>query len=106
MTVAKNGDTVRVHYHGSFPSGEVFDTSLIEEAKSAGIYDPRRDYEPLKFKLGAGQVIQGFNDAIVGMKPSEEKTVTLPPEQAYGHRPGHPMSGKTLVFRITLVEIV
>ena len=106
MTVAKDGDTVRVHYHGSFPSGEVFDTSLEDEARSAGIFDSRRDYKPLQFKLGAGQVIQGFNDAIVGMAPGEEKTVTLPPEQAYGHRPGHPMSGKTLVFRIILVEIV
>jgi FKBP-type peptidyl-prolyl cis-trans isomerase 2 len=106
MAKAKSGDTVRVHYHGSFPSGEVFDTSLEDEARSAGIHNPSRDYEPLQFTLGAGQVIQGFNDAIIGMEPGEEKTVTLPPEQAYGHRPGHPMSGKTLVFRIILVEIV
>lgn len=106
MAEAKNGDTVLIHYHGSFPSGEVFDTSLEEEAKSAGIYDSRRDYKPLRFKLGAGQVISGFNDTILGMKPGEEKTVTLPPEQAYGKNGSHPMAGKTLVFRMILVDIV
>ncbi len=106
MAKAKSGDTVLVHYHGSFPSGEVFDTSLEEEAKSAGLYDSRRDYTPLRFTLGAGQVISGFNDAIIGMEPGEEKTVTLPPEEAYGRTGSHPMAGKTLVFRVILVDIV
>lgn len=106
VSEAKNGDTVRVHYVGKFPGGKVFDTSLEKEAIRAGIYNKGRDYKPLKVTLGAGQVIKGFNDAIVGLKPGEEKTVTLPPEQAYGKKGSHPMAGKTLEFRIILVDII
>lgn len=106
MVEAKNGDTVRVHYVGKFPGGKVFDTSLEKEAIQAGIFQKGRDYKPLTVTLGAGQVIKGFNDAIVGMKPGEEKTVTLPPEQAYGKSGKHPMAGKTLQFKIILVDIV
>ncbi len=106
MTEAKNGDTVRVHYVGKFPGGKVFDTSLEKEAISAGIFQKGRDYKPLTITLGAGQVIKGFNDAILGMKTGEEKTVTLPPEQAYGKKGSHPMAGKTLQFRIILVDIL
>ncbi|MFW9935938.1 MAG: FKBP-type peptidyl-prolyl cis-trans isomerase [Candidatus Thorarchaeota archaeon] len=106
MDEAKNGDTVRVHYLGKFPGGKVFDTSLEKEAIGAGIFNKGRDYKPLTVTLGAGQVIKGFNDAIVGMKPGEEKTVTLPPEQAYGKKGKHPMAGKTLEFRIILVDII
>ena len=69
MSESKNGDTVRVHYVGKFPGGKVFDTSLEKEAVRAGIYNKGRDYKPLKVTLGAGQVIKGFNDAIVGLKP-------------------------------------
>jgi len=103
---AKNGDTVRVHYVGKFPGGKVFDTSMEKEAIRAGIHQKSRDYKPLVVKLGAGQVIKGFNDAIIGMEPGEEKTVTLPPEQAYGKTGKHPMAGKTLQFRIILVDFV
>ena len=105
MTEATNGDTVRVHYVGKFPGGKVFDTSLEKEAIKAGIFNKSRDYKPLEVKLGAGQVIKGFNDAIVGMKAGEEKTVTLPPEKAYGKKGNHPMAGKTLQFKIILVDI-
>jgi FKBP-type peptidyl-prolyl cis-trans isomerase 2 len=106
MPEAKNGDKVRVHYIGKFPGGKVFDTSLEKEANRAGIYQKGRDYKPLTVTLGAGQVITGFNDAIIGMKPGEEKTVVLPPEQAYGKKGSHPMAGKTLEFRIMLVDII
>lgn len=104
--VAKNGDTVRVHYVGKFPGGKVFDTSMEKEAIRAGIAQKGRDYKPLTVKLGSGQVIKGFNDAIIGMKKGEEKTVTLPPEQAYGKTGKHPMAGKTLQFKLVLVDIV
>ncbi|MCK5343896.1 MAG: FKBP-type peptidyl-prolyl cis-trans isomerase [Candidatus Heimdallarchaeota archaeon] len=106
MNIAKNGDKVRVHYLGKFPGGKVFDTSLEKEAIKAGIYNRSHDYKPLEVTLGSGKVIKGFNDAIVGMKPGEEKTVTLPPEQAYGKKGSNPMSGKTLQFKIILVSIL
>ena len=68
----KNGDTISVNYKGTLESGEVFDSS---EGKS-----------PLKFTVGMGQLIKGFDDAVVGMKKGEKKSVTISPENAYGER--------------------
>lgn len=64
------GDTVSVNYTGTFTNGTVFDSSAGRQ--------------PLQFTVGSGQVIQGFDNAVVGMKLNEQKTVTLPPNQAYG----------------------
>ena len=86
----KKGDTIKVDYTGTFENGEVFDTS---EGK-----------QPLELKAGAGQVIKGFDAAVIGMEVGEEKEVTLQPEEAYG-KIGHPLSGKVLIFKIKIVEI-
>ena len=43
-----------------------------------------RDYKPLTFTVGAGQMIKGFDEGVVGMKVGEEKTLEIPPEEAYG----------------------
>ena len=67
---AKNGDIVEVHYTGTLENGTVFDTSAGRE--------------PLKFTLGAGQMIPGFEQAVLGMKIGETKTVTIPADEAYG----------------------
>ncbi len=72
MTQAKSGDTVRIHYTGTLDDGTQFDSS-------AG-----RD--PLEFALGGGQVIPGFDNAVDGMTVGDSKTVTIPPEEAYGER--------------------
>ena len=70
---AAKGDTVRVHYTGTLRDGSTFDSS--------------RDREPLRFTLGAGQVVAGFDAAVTGMVPGETKVVTLSPDDAYGsHR--------------------
>jgi peptidylprolyl isomerase len=81
---AERGDTVYVSYTGRLSDGKVFDTSSADVAKSAGIYESARMYEPLPFTLGENKVIIGFEDAIIGMAAGENKTVTIPPEQAYG----------------------
>ena len=70
MAQAKSGDSVAVHYTGRLNDGTVFDTS-----------DGR---DPLKFTLGSGQVIPGFNDAIIDMAIGDKKTVEIPVDQAYG----------------------
>ena len=80
---AENGDTVSVNYVGKLANGQLFDTSIKEEAQKAG-FPLRPSYAPLSFKVGAGQMIPGFDAAVVGMKIGEEKTATLPPDQAYG----------------------
>lgn len=70
MAQVKAGDTVRIHYTGTLDDGEVFDSS--------------EGREPLTFTVGAGQVIPGFDDAVLGMNVGDEKTVTIPAERAYG----------------------
>lgn len=72
MSGAKKGDSVKVHYKGTLVDGTVFDSS---EGK-----------EPLVFVIGSGQVIQGFDEAMVGMKVAESKVVEIPVEKAYGVR--------------------
>jgi FKBP-type peptidyl-prolyl cis-trans isomerase 2 len=83
--VIDKGDTVKVNYTGLFENGEIFDSSLEEKAKVGGNYDPDRTYEPLVVKIGAKQVIDGFEKALLGMKNTEEKKVTIPPEEGYGN---------------------
>jgi FKBP-type peptidyl-prolyl cis-trans isomerase 2 len=102
---AQKGDTVSVHYLGRYPGGKVFDTSMEKEAKSAGLYNPARDYKPLQVTLGTGKVIQGFDEALIGMKINEEKEVVIPPEKAYGKAGNHPMAGKTLQFKLRVTNI-
>ncbi|RJP68715.1 MAG: peptidylprolyl isomerase [Candidatus Abyssobacteria bacterium SURF_17] len=70
MAKAKAGDTVRVHYTGWLEDGTVFDSSA--------------DRDPLEFQLGEGQVIEGFEEAIVGMEVGESKTANILPEKGYG----------------------
>ena len=72
MTVAKSGDSVKVHYTGTLEDGTQFDSS-------AGV-------DPLEFTLGGGQVIAGFDEAVTGMEPGEKKSVTIPAAKAYGQR--------------------
>jgi peptidylprolyl isomerase len=69
MSTVKNGDTVKVHYTGKLDSGEVFDSS--------------EGAEPLAFTVGAGEVIPGFDQALLGMQIGETKSVVINPEQAY-----------------------
>ncbi len=80
----ENGDTISVNYVGKLENGTIFDTSLKEVAIETGKYDQMRNYEPLTFTVGAGQMIKGFDEGVVGMKVGEEKTLTIPPEEAYG----------------------
>jgi peptidylprolyl isomerase len=70
MSVAKHGDTVKVHYTGRLKDGTQFDSS--------------EGNDPLEFDLGAGQVIEGFEEAIIGMKEGDKKTVEIPVDKAYG----------------------
>jgi len=72
MTAVKSGDKVKVHYTGRLHDGTVFDTSA--------------EGEPLEFQLGAGEIIPGFEQAVLGMSPGDAKKVDIPVEAAYGPR--------------------
>lgn len=80
----ENGDTISVNYVGKLEDGTIFDTSVKEVAVEAEIYNQMRNYEPLTFTIGEGQMIKGFDEGVVGMQVGEEKTLTIPPEEAYG----------------------
>ena len=73
MTTVKKGNTVRVHYTGTLDDGSVFDSS--------------KEKEPLEFTLGQRQIIPGFEEAVMGMKVGETKSIHITAENAYGlHR--------------------
>lgn len=67
----KSGDTVKIEYTGTFDDGTVFDST-------------EKHGEALEFEVGKGQVIKGFNDAVIGMKINEEKSIRIQPKEAYG----------------------
>ncbi len=70
MSKVKDGDTVKVHYTGTLTDGTVFDTSA--------------EREPLEFTLGQGQLIPGFEKAVVGMNVGDSTEVEIPSDDAYG----------------------
>lgn len=70
MGTAQIGNTVKVHYTGKLDGGEVFDSS-------AG-----RD--PLEFKIGSGNLIEGFEKGVIGMGVGDTKAITITPEEGYG----------------------
>ena len=69
----KKGDLIAVNYEGRFEDGEVFDSSSREGHE-----------HPLEFTAGIGQVVPGFDNAVLGMEKGQEKEFTLKPEEAYG----------------------
>ena len=86
------GDDVTIHYVGRFTSGQVFDNS----------YDRG---QPLSFRLGAGQVIAGVDQGVVGMRVGGKRRLTIPPELAYGSTGyGSIPPNATLVFEIDLIS--
>lgn len=137
----KKGDKVKVEYTGTLNDGTVFDSS-------------EKHGKPLEFEVGAGQMIIGFDSAVIGMEKGDEKEIRLEPAEAYGdHNPqlvqkisraqltegepkpgmmllvtapdghqfpaqiievtdkeitidlNHPLAGKTLIFKIKIVDI-
>ncbi|AMQ18743.1 FKBP-type peptidyl-prolyl cis-trans isomerase [Thermococcus peptonophilus] len=78
------GDYVLFHYVGRFEDGEVFDTSYEEIARENGILVDEREYGPMWARIGIGEIIPGLDEAIIGMEAGEKRTVTVPPEKAYG----------------------
>jgi peptidylprolyl isomerase len=91
---AKAGDTVSVHYVGvSFSSGEEFDASWNRGA-------------PLRFPLGAGRVIAGWDKGVQGMKVGGRRQLVIPPHLAYGEHGTGPIGpNETLIFVCDLVSV-
>jgi peptidylprolyl isomerase len=89
------GSTVSVHYVGvSWSSGEQFDSSWDR-------------MEPFRFGLGAGQVIQGWDEGVAGMRVGGRRTLHIPPHMGYGARGagGVIKPNETLIFVVDLLEV-
>ena len=98
---AEPGFNVTVHY-----TGWLFDAKAAD--KKGAKFDSSVDRkEPFKFDLGAGQVIQGWDEGFAGMKIGGKRTLTIPPEMGYGARGagGAIPPNATLIFDVELLDV-
>ncbi|MEW6328776.1 MAG: peptidylprolyl isomerase [Candidatus Micrarchaeota archaeon] len=83
----ESGDFIKLEFTGTrAASGEMFDTTNEEKARAAKIYDEKAVYKPRLVVLGRKQIIQGLEEALLGMGVGEEKRVEVPPEKGFGSR--------------------
>lgn len=95
---AAQGNVIRTHYTGW----------LYVNGTRSTEFDSSRDGQPIEFRLGAGRVIRGWDQGIVGMRVGGVRNLIIPPELAYGERGSGNVipPGATLEFEVELVAIV
>jgi FKBP-type peptidyl-prolyl cis-trans isomerase len=95
--ISKAGDVLVMNYTGRLENGTIFDSNILPEFNHV---------TPFEFTLGAGQVIQGWDEGLLGMKVGEKKTLVIPPEKGYGDRAVSVIpANSTLIFEVELVGI-
>jgi peptidylprolyl isomerase len=89
----KAGDQVCIHYKGTLVDGTVFDSSYTRNT-------------PFVTQIGVGQVIEGWDIGIVGLKEGGKRKLTIPPELGYGNKPnGQIPANSTLIFEVELLKV-
>jgi FKBP-type peptidyl-prolyl cis-trans isomerase FkpA len=103
----QKGDTVLVNYAGRTLDDKVFDSSIEAVAKSAGLQQPGRTYEPIQVVLGTGGVIPGWDEGLLLLNEGSKATFIIPSSLAYGeHGQGNDIKPfSTLVFDVELVKV-
>lgn len=100
------GDTVRVNYTGRTLDNRVFDTSMEKVAKDNGIFNSTRNYQPLRFPVGYGFTITGFEFALSMMHAGEKATVVFPSRLGYGSQAnGTIPANSPLIFELDLLDV-
>lgn len=101
----KAGDQVEVNYVGRLLDGKLFDTSIESVAKAENVFNPQRPYGPFKFIVGMGQVIKGWDEALLLMAKGGKAKIILPSNIAYGPNGGGPIPPfAPLTFEVELVS--
>lgn len=91
--VAKKGDKLTVHYVGTLPNGQVFDSSVDRGT-------------PFTFVLGEGKVIRGWDEGLVGMKVGGKRELIIAPDYGYGSQAvGSIPANSTLIFQVQLLDV-
>ncbi len=91
--IAEKGDRLTVHYVGTLPNGQVFDSS-------------RDRNTPITFILGVGQVIRGWDEGVLGMREGGKRILTIAPDYGYGAQNAGPLPpNSTLVFEVELLNV-
>ncbi|MFH2027623.1 MAG: FKBP-type peptidyl-prolyl cis-trans isomerase, partial [Nanoarchaeota archaeon] len=102
--------TVTVAYTGWLEDETIFDSSIVGWEEKGITKDTEfnddQDQRLLTFKVGSGQVISGFDDAVIGLKINQTKTIDISPDKAYGLDPkAHPLGNESLNFKIKIIKI-
>ncbi|WP_296702270.1 FKBP-type peptidyl-prolyl cis-trans isomerase [Algoriphagus sp.] len=101
------GDTLRVDYTGKLLSNKVFDSSIESVARDNNIYSSGREYIPLRFRIGLGALIFGFEYGVAQMEQGDKATIFIPSGSGYGRNPnGEIPANSPLIFEMDLIEVV